>query len=146
MRAVTPSFIRAKIAAFEAGEIPEREYLESIMDLCVERLVDIDKGRDDKILTAVPPSNPTLLDLEEEVIASIPLHREAALAALEETPRRVPPPIAPKVRARLDSKGDAKPLTKLNNHPKGGDCVGPSVPLRKPDLEVVATGERTSLT
>jgi hypothetical protein len=55
------------------------------------------------------------------------------------------PPKAPHERARLDADGTAKPKTRIIDHPKQGDCVGPGMALKDPELENLETGERTSL-
>lgn len=47
-------------------------------------------------------------------------------------------------KARLDSEGTAKPLTKIVHHPVAGHCIGPGTPLRNPEL-VDEDGTRTPL-
>ena len=45
------SFIRHQLELLDLGQIAERECLQSILDLCVERIVDLDRGRDDNCIT-----------------------------------------------------------------------------------------------
>lgn len=48
-------------------------------------------------------------------------------------------------RARLDSEGTAKPLTRLIHHPNRDFCVGPGISLVNPQYEN-EEGHRTPLT
>jgi hypothetical protein len=51
MKPALISYVRFHTQRFEEEGISEREYLETILDLCVERLVDLDKARDDGTTT-----------------------------------------------------------------------------------------------
>jgi hypothetical protein len=51
MKPALISYIRFHTTAYQNSQIEEREYLQTILDLCVERLVDLDHGRDDNSLT-----------------------------------------------------------------------------------------------
>lgn len=38
-------------------------------------------------------------------------------------------------KARLDADRTAEPLTRIVHHPKRGDCIGPAIPLVRPQYE-----------
>jgi hypothetical protein len=45
------SFIHYQLRLLDEGKIPERDGLQAILDLCVERIVDLDNGRNDECIT-----------------------------------------------------------------------------------------------
>lgn len=132
MKTMTPSFplsgmhvcfIRAQLAKYEKGETGEREYLQNVLDLCIERIVDLDKARDDGCVTGSYNRNElAAVMVEAELLNSRPPsgthssgHEVIDLASdeLDEDSSPPPPIVGSRALARLDANRDVLPLTEL---------------------------------
>jgi hypothetical protein len=111
-RSFYPALIRSKLGDLIAGLITERDCLESIIDVCVERIVDLDGGRNDDTPTGgFRRSELPLVMVEGAGVDEGEPVSDAMIQAVEATlPIRV---AGDRTLARLDADRKALPLTTL---------------------------------
>lgn len=73
MKSIVLSHLRFHAERYEKDSISEREFLQTVLDLCIERIVDLDQGRDDECVTgSFDRSDFASILVEETMLAHVP--------------------------------------------------------------------------
>jgi hypothetical protein len=113
MKHIILSHLRYHAERFEKDTVSEREFLQTILDLCIERIVDLDQGRDDDCVTgSYDRSQFANVLVEAEVLncsagASLTSQPPVAHGSLPHFPSSLIPtalPSEPGIEIQLDSE------------------------------------------